>query len=311
MELPVRYVPNWTSIAGAIEGVLEYLGAALPTHAVMGLTGLAFALRLEERGGSWFPSPPSDPLPTRRVVAVSRRLGLHLRPYEGPATREDVIEWIQGELGRGRPVLAKDLRGPGWGIVRGIDVRERHLLISDLLEPEVGPRLPWEELPASPAELLIPSALAEAGAAGVVREALTDAAQLLTGEAPFLGEVHGAPALEAWAELLRSGRPLDRPGHALHIARLHAARLAAAQFCEDLAAAFEAAAEALRQAARSLRQEASELSQLLTLFPYPSGGGSTLSHPGMRRIAASNLERAAELERAAGEALGAARRHLD
>ena len=39
-----RLAPNWTSAAGALEGVLEFLGAPLPRHAIMGLTGLAVAL---------------------------------------------------------------------------------------------------------------------------------------------------------------------------------------------------------------------------------------------------------------------------
>lgn len=302
MELAARYAPNWTSIAGALEGVLAFLHAPLPTHAVMGLTGLAFALRIEERSGTWFPSPASDPLPTPYVAEAAQRLGLRLRGYDGPPSKEAALRWVVEELRQGRPVLAGGVRGPGWGIVRGIEEEGGALLVSDLLEAEVGPRVSREEFPAA-AELFAPDPWEGTDALAAVRDALSDAARLLRGEAPFLREPHGAPGLVAWAELLRAGARIDRPGHAFHLARLHAARLAAAEFCADLAAAFAPAQEALHRAAAAFREEAKALSQLLTLFPYPSGGGSAASHPGLRRIAAAVLERAAELEREAAGAL--------
>ena len=56
-----RIAPNWTSAAGALEGILAHLGAPLPRHAIMGLTGHAWRLCLGRRDNVVaLPSGPAD-----------------------------------------------------------------------------------------------------------------------------------------------------------------------------------------------------------------------------------------------------------
>ena len=47
----LQLAENWTSAAGAAQGILDYLGTPLPRHAVMGLTGHAWHTCLGSRDG--------------------------------------------------------------------------------------------------------------------------------------------------------------------------------------------------------------------------------------------------------------------
>ena len=47
---PIPIAQNWTSAAGALEAILNYLGEPLPRHAVMGLSGHAWHFCLGTRG---------------------------------------------------------------------------------------------------------------------------------------------------------------------------------------------------------------------------------------------------------------------
>lgn len=305
--------PNWTTLAGAIETVLEAVGVPLPRHAVMGLTGFAFTFAfVEGREGS--PAPASiHAFDGYNLEARLLRTGVRFERFVGgPEARQEALEWVAARAGRGVPVIAWALRLREWGIVVRCDREAASFEVADLLTPEVGPTVGWEEWPFAGErfDLLAPVESTEPEAATVVREALEDAARFLEGTVPSLDLAAGAVALEAWADALAAGHAIDRSGNAYCLAALHAARSDAARFCEDLAESFAPAAAGLAAAARALRSEASELSRLLTLFPYPGGGPGALASEGMRRSAAAALRRAADLERAAAAHLRDALAHL-
>lgn len=299
-ELPLA--PNWTTLAGAVETVLEAVGVPLPRHAVMGLSGFAFTFAfVEGREGS--PAPASiHAFDGYDLEARLLRTGVRFERFVGgPEARREALEWVAARAERGVPVIAWALRLREWGIVVRCDRETESFAVADLLTPEVGPTVGWEEWPfaGERVDLLAPVECTDPDASTVVREALEDAVRFLEGAVPSVNLAAGAVALEAWAHALAAGHAIDRRGNAYCLAAVHAARSDAARFCEEIAESFPPAAAGLAAAAHALRSEASELSRLVTLFPYPTGGPGALASEGLRRSAAAALRRAADLERAA------------
>ena len=318
----LRLAPNWTSAAGALEGILEYFGAPLPRHAIMGLTGHAWHTCLATAGGVVaLPSGSAD-LDWAAMTARYARTGYRwdrfasdLREAPEPAlTRAAAVEWAMGHLDAGRPLIGWDFHLHEHAIVYGYDRGRGGFLVHDILSEEVGPIALWADWPSvlgrielfAPVEPVEPDALES-----VVGALETALACFLGGDGPADGQPRGTAGIDAWADAFDSDTEVDRAGNAYTLAVLQGARMDGAAFLADLAEAIPDLAEPLRAAERAIRDEVQALSPLITLFPFPTGGHGNVANAGLRKGAAMALRRAAQHERTAAEAITRALALLD
>lgn len=305
---------NWNTAAGALEGVLDWLGVPLPRHAVMGITGLAWHTCLAERENvAALPSGPVD-LDWSRMAANFGRAGVEWEYLGGavaddPGLRDRAIDWLSARIGEGRPVVGFDFHLHEFGIVFGRDAAREGFLVNSLLAPDIGPFIALRDWPSAAGriELLAPAEPAEVDPGEVVAGSLVSALEAFAGKnGPDDGQARGTAALERWADILDGAGEIDRQGNAYMLIVLQAARMDGADYLHDLAAALPEAAEQLSLAERAIRDEAQTLSPLVTLFPFPAGGHGNLASAGLREAAAAALRRAAGHERRAAEAITAA-----
>jgi len=310
VELQARIAPNWTSAAGALEGVLAFLGGELPRHALMGLTGHAWHFCLGARDGVVaLPSGPAD-YDREAMAARYARTGRAFERFAAkaaePGARERAFEWAAAHLDAGRPLIGWDFHLHEHAVVYGYDRARRGFLVDDLLSGEAGPAVLLEDWPSAlgSLELLAPVAPIEVDAGDAVVGALATALDCFAGlDGADDGQPRGTAGIEAWADAMDGDGEVDRAGNAYLLAVLQAARLDGAAFLGDLAAAIPDLAEPLGQAEAAIREETKALSPLLTLFPFPSGGHGNVGNAGLRRGAAMALRRAAQHERRASEAI--------
>ncbi len=313
----VRLAPNWTSAAGALEGILTFLGADLPRHAVMGLTGHAWHTCLGSREGIVaLPSGPSDldweamARSYARTGYAWQRFGATLPPGEDWADmRTAAVEWAIAHLDSGRPLVGWDFHLHEFAVVYGYDEVRAGFLVDDVLSEEAGPLVLWRDWPSTLGriELFAPIEPVEVDPAEAIEGALATALSCFAGQdGPGDGQPRGTAALDAWADALEGDVEVDRSGNAYTLAVLQAARLDGAAFLADLGAALPELADPLFRAERAIRDEAKALSPLITLFPFPTGGHGNVNNPGLRRAAATALRRAAAHERTAGSHIAAA-----
>lgn len=311
-----RLAANWTSAAGALEGILLYLGAPLPRHAIMGLTGHAWHFCLGAREGLVaLPSGPSD-LDWGEMVRRYARTGVHWQRFGArplPADLDDAraaaVAWAKGQLDAGRPLIGWDFHLHEHAVVFGYDDERAGFLVDDILTPEVGAFVPWAAWPGATAEieLFAPGEREEPDPDEALGGALETALACFAGEdGPSDGQPRGTAGLAAWADAFDGEVEVDRAGNAYTLAVLQAARLDGLTFLEDLAGGIPDLAPALTAAAAALREETKALAPLLTLFPFPSGGHGNVANPGLRRAAATTLRRAAGHERTAASAIAEA-----
>ncbi|MGH2633014.1 MAG: hypothetical protein ACRDG3_06355 [Tepidiformaceae bacterium] len=317
-ELPgLELAANWTSAAGALEGVLSYLGAPLPRHAIMGLSGHAWHTCLGTRGDvSALPSGPSD-LDWEAMVRRYARTGIGWERFGGDLPesgdwgemRSAAVEWAIAHLDAGRPLVGWDFHLHEFGIVYGYDRAKAGFLVHDILSGEVGSLALWADWPSAVGriELFAPAGPVEVDAVEVVGGALDTAIAAFQGlDGPADGQPRGTAALVAWAEAMESEAEIDRPGNAYTLAVAQGARMDGANFLADVAASLPGLAAPLREAERAVREEVKALAPLITLFPFPTGGHGNVSNAGLRRGAAMALHRAAAHERKAATAIAEA-----
>jgi hypothetical protein len=310
----LRLAPNWTSAAGALEGILEYLGAPLPRHAIMGLTGHAWHTCLGTKNGIVaLPSGPAD-LDWAAMVERYRRTGFEWERYgaqltageEWTAARQPAIAWAIQQLDAGRPLIGWDFHLHEHAIVYGYDTEREGFLVHDVLSEEVGPIALWRDWPSAIGriELYAPLGPVELDPIDVAGDALQTAVDCFAGrDGPDDGQPRGTAAFDAWADAMDGDTEVDRAGNAYTLVVLQAARLDGADFLADLALALTDIAGPLAVAERAIRDQAQALSPLLTLFPFPSGGHGNVANAGLRRGAAMALRRAAAHERTAAAAI--------
>lgn len=308
VELDARIAPNWTSAAGALEGILTYLGSPLPRHAVMGLTGHAWHTCLAVREGVHaLPSGPID-LDWDAMLDRYARTGFRWERFHrtiergsDPApARAEATAWAIGHLDAGRPLIGWDLHLHEHAVVYGYDSGRAGFLVDDVLTPEVGPIALWRDWPSAlgSIDLFAPVQAAEMDAVESIGNAFQTALECFDGQdGPADGQPRGTAALDAWAAALDGDAEVDRAGNAYMLAVVQAARMDGADFLADVAAALPELAASLSQAERALRDQARALAPLLTLFPFPTGGHGNVANPGLRRAAAMALRRAANHER--------------
>ncbi|MFN0145689.1 MAG: hypothetical protein ACKVT1_04205 [Dehalococcoidia bacterium] len=309
-----RIAPNWTSAAGALEGILAHLGSPLPRHAIMGLTGHAWHFCLARREDVVaLPSGPADldwEAMSRRYARTGfrwERFGSQLLPGDDwSEMREAAAEWAYGHLDAGRPLIGWDFHLHEHAVVYGYDRDRRGFLVDDVLTGQAGPFVARDDWPSSlgvlelfaPVEQVEPDPIA-----ALVESFATALACFAGGDGPEDGQPRGTAGIDAWAEALDGEVEVDRAGNAYTLAVLQAARLDGAAFLSDLAAGLPDLAPPLAAAERAIRDETVALAPLLTLFPFPSGGHGNVANAGLRRAAAMALRRAARHERAAASAI--------
>ena len=316
-----RFVSNWTSAAGALEGILQDSGAGLPRHGIMGLTGHAWHTCLGTvEGVVALPSGPTD-LDWARMVAGYARTGLafetyldQLSPGEGwNEGRDRAIDWATSRLDCGTPLIGWDFQLHEFAVVYGYDATRKGFLVDGVYGPEFGPFVAWADWPSSLGQvrLFAPTEAIEADPVDIVAAALAAALECFAGnDGPVDGQPRGTSALKAWAEVLDGEAEVDRAGNAYTLAVTQAARLDGASFLHDLAEVLPDLAEPLRAAERAIREETTALSPLITLFPFPSGGHGNVNNAGLRRAAAMALRRAAKHEGEAAAAIADALKAL-
>ena len=323
-EIPgLRLAPNWTSAAGALEGILEHLGQPLPRHAVMGLTGHAWHTCLATKGDvTALPSGPAD-LDWESMVARYSRTGVRWErfggelPAEGPwdEMRGAAIEWATAHLDAGRPLIGWDFHLHEHGIVYGYDPARAGFLVHDMLTEELGPFVKWDVWPTAALgklELFAPLEPFETDPLESIGGALESAVSAFEGQDGLAdGQPRGTAALDAWAEALDAETEVDRAGNAYTLVVLQAARMDGAAFLTDVADSVPELAEPLQAAAAAVREQVKALAPLITLFPFPSGGHGNVANAGLRRAAAMALRRAAQHERSAADGIRAALVLLD
>jgi hypothetical protein len=303
-------VPNWTSAAGALEGILAALGTPLPRHAIMGLSGHAWHFRLGfHEGVAALPDGPLDLDWEAMAANYSRlgwrweRFGCRLEPArDWTDAREAAVAWAEPHLQGGRPLLGFDFHLHEFGIVHGYDAARRAWLVDDLLAGDYGPAIPVAEWPgpAGWIELIAPIEPAVADPLDSVSGALDTARRMLAGDVSGLS---GTPGLERWAEAFEGDTAVDRAGNAYTLAVLLAARSDGAAFISDIGAAIPDLAGPLSRARAALDGEARALAPLVSLFPFPAGGHGNVDVPGLRRAAAMALRQAAAAERRLADSL--------
>lgn len=315
-----RLAPNWTTAAGALEGVLDWLGAPLPRHAIMGLTGHAWHACLAARQNVVALPEGAVALDWGAMVARYERTGVQWERFAARAgdgitpadVREAAIAWMRPRLAEGRPIIGFDFHLHEFGIVYGLDEAAQAFLVHSVLSDDLGPRVPFGDWPSTAGivELFAPGQPAEVDARTVVVDSLRTAVELFDGGGPADGQPRGTQALEAWADAFAGDLEVDRAGNAYLLAVVQAARLDGADYLRDVAANFPEVSTELLTAERALRDEAHALAPLLTLFPFPAGGHGNVANRALRDTAAMALRRAAHEERRARDALAAALRQL-
>lgn len=299
----IALAPNWTSAAGALEGILEFLGAPLPRHAVMGLTGHAWHFCLGTREGvTALPSGPSD-LDWSAAPALYARTGYRWERFAGDeSARDAAVAWATAHLDAGRPLIGWDFHLHEHAIIDGYDPARRGFFVQDIITEEVGPFVPWDAWPSlGRIELLAPTEPTDPDPAEAIIGALETALAAFRGENGPPGDTQprGTAGIEAWAEALDGDAEVDRAGNAYTLVVLQAARTDGAAFLADLADSLPPLAEPLLAARAALDEQVKALAPLITLFPFPTGGHGNVNVPGLRRAAAMALRRAAQHERTA------------
>jgi hypothetical protein len=215
---------NWTSAAGALEGILSFLGAPLPRHAVMGLTGHAWHTCIEQRGDvTALPGGPSDldweAMVGRYALTGFRweRFGAALREGDDwTEMRDAAIDWAESCLAAGRPLIGWDFHLHEFAVLWGIDRRREAFLVDDVLAPEVGAASPWAEWPPlGRIELFAPRDEVEVDPLDAVGRSLQAALACFAGEdGPGDEQPRGTAGLAAWADALDGDAQIDRAGNA-------------------------------------------------------------------------------------------------
>jgi hypothetical protein len=311
-------VDNWTSFAGALHGVLRFLGEPVTRPWVMGVSGYAFRLALPAVEGVVAAGPIEAAFDPQRTAALTSHLGWKVEIIatqpggrEYAKRRAEVIGRVHKSIDRGRPVVVYGLHLPRFGVVKGYDDRAGLWFVGSMLSTQYGEALPLDRWPvperADPvlAVFLVSRTRGDPRRAvlAALQYALTYAAEGEPGDPT--GAVHGRAAYRHWQETFAGGAPIAPAGNALLVHQLQSARRDAAAFLrEDAARLLPAAAPALHRAAAAYDAEALALSRLVTLFPFPSGGDP--DNPAARLSAAAALRQALAREEEALAALRAA-----
>jgi hypothetical protein len=313
---------NWTSIAGALQGVLAFLGEPLDRPTVMGLSGHAFRIAIWTSDAGIADAESAVRFDHERALPLYESLGYAMRRVAvgaGDPERErqmrEAIRQIRRSIDHKRPVAASGLQVPDFGIIKGYDDRTGVFFVSTVVSPQYGETLPLSQWPApghlQSVEILLPGDRRRIDRRRAEKAALTFACAYAQAGHPDgpADTAHGFLAYEHWLRGYENPGSLSRSGNARCIQTVQAARRDAAVFLRAISPSYSGAArEALEAAAAAYSEEALTFSRLATLFPFPNGG-DTLS-PGALAVGAISLRQALAHEQAAIRALDAVCRVL-
>jgi hypothetical protein len=301
---------TWTTLIGALDGILRFLGQPLATHELMGRTGFAFRLALTEHDGVLAAAPAAASIDLAAALplleSAGRTLSLIEASSDSPrfaAVREQALAAIRRSIGHGRPAIAFDLHLPEFGIVHGYDDRAHTLFAGTLLSSQFGMALPESRWPVPERGgrliVLIPGGRRRVVPVRAHSAALRFATRYAECGDPGdpTGATHGLAAYARWRAAFAGAEPIDAAGNARTIQTVQAARRDAAHFLREMAAAQPEVAPTLIRAATAYDAVALAFSRMATLFPYPSGGDT--SGQAGRHVAVSALQVAEAQERAA------------
>ncbi len=310
---------NWTSLAGALEGALRFLGEPVTRPWVMGVSGYAFRLALPTTDGVAAAGPVEAAFDPKRIAGLLRNLGRKIEIVAAPPDRHEyvkrraeVIGRVRKSIDRGLPVAVYGLHLPRFGLVKGYDDRAGLWFVASLLSAQYGEALPLDRWPVPErADPVLAVFLGDRtrsdprhAVLAALRYAVTYADEGEPGDPT--GAVHGLVAYRRWQEVFAHGASLSSAGNTLLAHLLQAARRDAAAFLRaDATRLLPEAAPALRRAAAAYDAEVLALSRLVTLFPFPGGGNP--DNPATRLSAAATLREALAREE---EALAALREVL-
>jgi hypothetical protein len=279
---------TWTTLIGALHGVLRFLGEPIAPDELMGVTGFAFRLALTERDGVLAATSAAASVDLPRALPLLENGGRALTLLQAsPGTaefisrRDEALRAIHRSVDRGRPAIAFDLHLPEFGIVRGYDADARTLTVSSLLSGQFGAMLPESRWPVPErvgrVTVLLPGGRRPRPGARVHAAALRFAAGYAEHGDPGdpTGATHGLAAYARWRRAFEAAEPIDAAGNARAIQTVQAARRDAARFLRGIATLYPGAAPSLTAAASAYEGVALAFSRMATLFPYPAGGDVT------------------------------------
>lgn len=281
----VSTVSNWTSIAGALEGVLVYLGEAHDRSTLMGLTGHAFRLSIWTSREGIADGESASRIDFDHAVRLYANLGYRVEHVSGRPEerdygrrRDEAIKRIRRSIDRGLPAVVYGLQVPEFGLVKGYEDRAGLFYVSTTVSPQYGEALPLSQWPA-PGHLEWVEAILLGDRRPVDRRAAEQMALAFAVELAEQGEpgpadtAHGYAAYQRWLEGYAEPGRLAAVGNARCIQVVQAARHDAARFLRDIARDYRVGVAALlKQAATAYDAETLAFSRLATLFPYPGGG---------------------------------------
>lgn len=307
---------NWTSIVGALEGVLAAVGKLPVAPAgltdaqyLMGVTGHAFTITVDAMVTAAGPDSfrPHQQFPLWEQLRVwFRHLYCHGSAADLAGARAEARERVVACVDRGCPAIFYGVAGTaGFGLITGYEGDGQRLLG---LSPQDRHAPQWFDLSAVPAapwsKLEVLTLVShEPGAADPRRAALAALRFAVDhGWAPPSRdgwEYYGLKAYGAWRTSLMMPQhpPEAARGHAYTAEVTWHARRDAAAFCRYLASAF--LLEPAAAAAEAYDQVVAALGEIRVLIPFPHG--ADLADRDLRRQAQEWVLRA---QRAEERALG-------
>ena len=308
-------ISNWTSIAGALQGMLAFLGARHDRATVMGITGHAFRLAIWTSSEGIADGESAARFDHERALPLYTGLGYSIRRIcvspEDPDyehRRQEAIRQIRRSVDHGRPVAAYGLQVPDFGVIKGYDDRSEVFYVNTNVSSQYGETLPLPQWPApghlQSIDVILPGDRRRVNRRETERAALLFAVQYADQGEPAgpANTAHGFAAFERWLQGYAEPDSLARFGNCRCIQVVQAARRDAAGFLHAIAPTYPLPVQgALESAAAAYRQEALAFSRLANLFPFPNGGET--SSPAALAIGAGSLRQALIHEQAAVSAI--------
>ncbi len=218
---------NWTSLAGALEGALRFLGESVTRPWVMGVSGCAFRLALPTAEGVVAAGPLEAAFAPERTAGLIRNLGRTVEIVAAQPGRRDyakrrteVIGRARKSIDRGLPVIVYGLHLPRFGLVKGYDDRAELWFVGSMLSAQYGEALPLNRWPvperADPVLAVFLGNRARSDPRRAVLAALQYALDYADKGEPGdpTGAVHGRAAYRRWQEAFARGAP---PGDAVSL----------------------------------------------------------------------------------------------
>ncbi|QKG83831.1 sigma-70 family RNA polymerase sigma factor [Kroppenstedtia pulmonis] len=299
---------SWNSFVGALREALGYTeGKSYSLIDLMGYTGQAFRIQVHPEDVDV--AGPTAYLWKRVMEKGLANIGVQMGycgseipNYEPPSAQEtmDAIRMIHRSVDRGVPVIGWDLFISEFGLIYGYD-DEKEVL--DAVDLEARRGLPYDRLGRGKLKelaLVTIDSRERVEPKAALRGALQMALEHGEGKEPAMpGYVQGTAAYASWAEAFKSGS-VDPFGNAYNAAVYSDARQFATHFllmwsstCPERQANPQEQL-LLARAAACYAQVGEALTELRTLFPFPSGGDP--ADPGKAQAAVKLLEKAKEAE---------------